>query len=300
MELRQLRYFTVVAEQLHFGRAAEILHIGQPAVSQQIQRLERELGVVLFDRTSRTVQLTEAGQRFLPEARAVLAAADRARDAAVSLADPRVSRVLRLGTSTGLGDRLDAVLATLGRLAPDVSVELINASTRARLERVRAGQLDAAFVRGAGEWPGLRLIPVWDDEIVAAVPADHRLAGAREVALADLAPLPLRLVSRRLNQPLVDLVIGACAQAGFEPVMGPRSGALQDTLASIGSGSPSWTVVYAAHARVLHTSRVTFVRVRGPELRMPTALAVPAEASTARLAPLLRACHDAASIDHLD
>ena len=221
-----MRYFTVVAEQLHFGRAAEILHIGQPAVSQQIQRLERELGVVLFDRTSRTVQLTEAGQRFLPEARAVLAAADRARDAAVSLADPRVSRVLRLGTSTGLGDRLDAVLATLGRLAPDVSVELINASTRARLGRVRAGQLDAAFVRGAGEWPGLRLIPVWDDEIVAAVPADHRLAGAREVALADLAPLPLRLVSRRLNQPLVDLVIGACAQAGFEPRDGPAVGRL--------------------------------------------------------------------------
>ncbi|MFJ5289445.1 LysR family transcriptional regulator [Streptomyces sp. NPDC088348] len=293
MEFRQLSYFVTVAEELHFGRAAGRLHIVQSAVSQQVQRLERELGQELFDRSPRHVRLTEAGERLLPEARAVLAAVDRAR-AAVA---PRTT--LRLGTSTGLGEHLDRVLTALAGIAPDLAVELVSAPTRTRLEQVADGRLDAAFVRAAEPVRGVRLIPLWEDPLVAAVPAGHPLAARPDVALADLAGLRLRMVARRTNPPLVDLVMSACAAAGFEPLPGAAGGSLQDSLATIGtSPAPQWTVVYAAYARQLRSPRVAFRPFRPVPLALPTALAVRRSAPPAGLDLLLEAC--AAPLDSSD
>ncbi|MFF2144052.1 LysR substrate-binding domain-containing protein [Kitasatospora sp. NPDC058190] len=290
MELRQLRCFVAVAEELHFGRAAEKLLLGQPAVSQQVRRLERELKVELFDRSPRYVRLTPAGERFLPAARDVLAAEDAARALAADLAAPAV---LRLGTITGLGERLDLILDTYQRRAPGVRVELHSAPVRERLARLADGRLDAAFVRGAipGSSADLRFLPVWQDELVLALPARHALADQAEVDLAELAALPLRLTERRNHPALVDLVMGACAQAGFQPVLGPAHSTLQDTLAAIGAGIPMWTVVYAANARMVNTHRVAFRPCRTP-LALPTSIAV------RRLAPLpgllLEACRQTA------
>ena len=276
MELRQLAYFVTVAEELHFGRAAERLHIVQSAVSQQIRRLERDLGAELFDRSPRTVRLTGAGERLLPEARAVLAAAERARAA--------VSRrtVLRLGTSTGLGEHLDRVLARFSVLAPDTTVELVPAPAPERHARVADGRLDAAFVRSGGEGSGseggVRIVPLWEEPLVAVVPAGHSLAASADVDLGDLAALPLSITGRRNHPQLVDLVVGACKTAGFEPVPGPVNGSLQNTLAVIGSGAaPMWSVVYASHARVLHSPRVAFLPFRTPGLSLTTGLAVRAD-----------------------
>ncbi|MGA8117529.1 MAG: LysR family transcriptional regulator, partial [Actinocatenispora sp.] len=164
MELRQLQYFVAIAEELHFGRAAERLHIGQPAVSQQIRRLERELRTELFDRSPRHVRLTPAGQRFLPHARAVLAAAREARLSVAAQTDTE-GVTLRVGTSAGLGRRLDDLLDTLAVLAPWLTVELVAAPTRERLDQVAAGGLDVAFVRGAYETGELRIVPVWPDAL---------------------------------------------------------------------------------------------------------------------------------------
>ncbi|MFC8343838.1 LysR substrate-binding domain-containing protein [Streptomyces sp. NPDC057280] len=285
MELRQLSYFVTVAEELHFGRAAERLHIVQSAVSQQIQRLERELGAELFDRSPRRVRLTAAGERLLPEARAVLAAAERVRAA---VAPPPG---LRLGTSTGLGEHLDRVLAAFTRRAPDVPVELVSLPVSERLAQVAGGRLDAAFVRAVEPVPGVRVLPLWPDPLVAALPAAHPLAARPEIGVGDLAGLPLALTERRRNPALVDLVVGACHEAGFEPLPGPVNGSLQDTLATIGT-RPLWTVVYASHARVLHTPRVAFVPFRAPGLALSTGLAVRASAPPPYLEELLLACGD--------
>ncbi|MFG2139663.1 LysR substrate-binding domain-containing protein [Streptomyces sp. NPDC048650] len=297
MELRQVRYFVMVAQELHFGRAADRLHIVQSAVSQQIRRLERELQTDLFDRSARRVRLTPTGERFLPEARALLAAEERARAVVADLTTTRAG-ILRVGTSTGLGSHLDRVLDALAGLAPELGVELVAAPARERLERVAAGELDAAFVRGdandAGASAALSFVPLWQDPLVAAVPARHPLASSPgTVALADLADIPLVLTERRANRRLVDLVVTACHHAGFTPVPGPRPGSLDNTLTAIGAGGPAdalWTVVYAAHARRLSTPRVAYLPFRNPGMELTTYLAVQRAEPSEGVAMLLRAC----------
>ncbi|WP_426503835.1 LysR family transcriptional regulator [Dactylosporangium sp. McL0621] len=287
MELRQLRYFVTVAETLHFGRAAELLHIVQPAVSQQIRRLERDLGADLFDRSPRRVVLTAFGREFLPAARAVLAAADAARAVAARAADPG-HPTLRLGTSTGLGDHLDRVLERLARAG--FAVELVSAPVGERLTQVAEGRLDAAFVRGTVTKPGIRAHDAWRDALVAVLPTAHPSAGAPAIDLADLAGLRLMLTARRNHPALVDLVTAACAAAGFEPTPGPATGTLQDTMAAIGAGTDLWTVAYAAHARTVHNPRVAFVPFRDPALSLPTRLAISTSAAPATAAALTKAC----------
>ncbi|GLY39528.1 LysR family transcriptional regulator [Amycolatopsis sp. NBRC 101858] len=289
MELRQLRYFLAVAEELHFGRAAERLHIVQPAVSQQIRRLERSLGVTLFARSTRSVSLTEAGQRFLPHALAVLAAADRASD---SVSEFRPSGALvRLGTSEGLGDRLDVLLGAFARLAPSASLELVHAPTVQRLQRVRDGSLSATIVRGSWPSSGLDFTPLWMDDVLAALPASHPLADSSEVPFASLASLPVRLSPPSRNQPLYDLVVSCCREAGFEPVLGKEFTTAQDTLGTLGFGRPHWTVFYRAHANLLPIPGVVFRPLVEPSPRMQTYLATPADR---RLTPELVSLIEAA------
>ncbi|GAU69296.1 putative LysR family transcriptional regulator [Streptomyces sp. NBRC 110611] len=289
MELRQVRYFVAVAEELHFGRAAERLHIAQPTVSQHIRRLERELRLELFHRTTRQVTLTPAGAAFLPHARTLLAAEHAALHAMADIR-AREATVLRIGTSVGLGVRLERVLTSLADRSPELTVELVSATPTARLQAVRDGTLDAAFVRGLPHSPGLDLLPLWTDPLVVALPAAHPLAVRASVPLAGLAGIPLRLVSREANPQLVDLVLGACQDAGFEPVLGPAFTTDQDTLAAIATGSPSWTVFYAAQARFLPTGRTVFRPVDPPGLTAETYLAVHPATPARRLAPLLDVC----------
>jgi DNA-binding transcriptional LysR family regulator len=243
VELRQLQYFVVVAEEGGFGRAAERLSIVQSAVSQQIRRLERELGVTLFDRSTRHVTLSGAGERLLPEARAALAAVRRVREVATGIVAGDEG-VLRLGTVQGPGDRIYRVLNELAGLAPRLQVRLRRLALADRLAAVRIGELDAALVRALPAAPELDLVPVWTDPLHVALPADHPLAANSTLHLEQLADLPLRLAAREHNPPFHDLITGALRAAGVEPTLGPPFTNLQETLSAIAVSPPSWTVFY--------------------------------------------------------
>ncbi|MFD9637471.1 LysR family substrate-binding domain-containing protein, partial [Streptomyces violascens] len=251
----------------------------------------------LFDRTTRTVTLTAAGRAFLAHARAILQAEHAATEAMGFLRTEQES-TLRLGTNVGLGARLDALLSVLTERAPQLMVELLSMPAATRLQRVRTGELDAAFIRGTDHSPELELLPLWADVLVAALPAQHPLAAQREVTLADLADLPLRIASREANPHLVDTVVGACRTAGFEPIMGPAFTTDQDTLAAIASGRPSWTVYYQAQAHIQPAPRVAFRPFAGPAPAVRTCLAVRPDPPSPRLTALLDACHELERADH--
>ncbi|MEV0173919.1 LysR family transcriptional regulator [Streptomyces sp. NPDC050803] len=272
MELRQLRYFVTVVEEGGFGRAAARLTIVPSAVSQQIARLERELGLVLFERTTRRVRLSAAGERLLPEARAVLAAADRTARVAADIAAGD-DGILRLGGIHGPGDRIDRVLSELAVGAPRLRVRLHRLPVTERLAAVRAGELDAALVRAASAAPGLELLPLWSDPLYAALPEDHPLAAEPALRLEQAAHLPLRLAPRETNPPFHDLVTGALRAEGHEPALGPPFSDLRATLTAIGSDrTPSWTVFY--EVRGLPTfPRIALRPLTGPAVT--TSLALP-------------------------
>lgn len=282
VELRQIQYFVAVAEELHFGRAAERLHIGQPAVSQQVRRLERELRTQLFDRSRRTIALTPAGQALLPEGRELLKALDSFVVKAQRLA-ARNEATIRVGISSALGQRLDDFLDALPDSGSDTRFEFQTLGAHNRLEEVRAGRLDAAFVRGVERAPGLRLLTLWYDPLVAVLPAAHPLAGRSSLNLADLAAVPLRIASRGENPVLFDTVLAACRKAGFEPTFGPPFAGLQDTLAEIGASADSWTLMYPTAANTVSSRRISLLPLDGEPITMRMFLALRENADPVRL-----------------
>jgi len=238
MELRHLRYFVAVAEELHFRRAAERLHIAQPAVSEQIRRLEDELGVRLFDRSQRNVSLTDAGTVLLPEARRVLRQAEAARLAARS-ARERPGFVLRIGyvpssLPAGIPRALHRVATAIPRLettmAPGTGFELV--------EAVREGELDAAVVSLPAPTDGLRVTPLGDQRAVAVFPVGHPQAVSPEVRLEQIAPARIVVLPRDADRPFYDGVIAACRGAGISPTLVEMpDGQIEQALLAVASGA---------------------------------------------------------------
>ncbi|MGH3489598.1 MAG: LysR family transcriptional regulator [Actinopolymorphaceae bacterium] len=273
VELRQLRYFVAVAEELHFGRAAQRLHVVQPAVSQQVARLEREFGLQLLDRTSRTVRLTDAGERLLAEARHVLAAADQAKAVASQLATAG-TRFLRIGTSPGLAAIVESAIDALSRIAPGLRTELDGRPVHDQLAAVRSGELDLALVRAATNDPDLRAFELWQEEVYVAVPTSHPTARQLAVRLEQLADLALRLPTPGCDPLLRDLVLGACRRAGFEPRAGRPVSTVPNALVEIGTGAQEWTAFYA-DGQHIDTPRKVAVMPMDPPLTVPISLVMP-------------------------
>lgn len=276
VEIRQVRCFLAVAELRHFGRAAEQLHIVQPAVSQQIRRLERQLGAPLFRRTTRTVELTPAGTAFLEHAREIIAAVDRASD--VVQQTRQGSPALRVATGSGLGDLLGGVLEELARRQPDLAVELVRLPERQRLRQLADGRIGAAVVRGTTDPlpEGVERVPVLSETLVAALPAVRTTPRRRTVRLSELAPMPARLPEREENPVLLDALSAAFQRVGVSLRRIP-SGTDEDMLALIASGPPSWTVFYPHKAELLRRQSphgVALRRIVSPPVSVVTHIAL--------------------------
>jgi DNA-binding transcriptional LysR family regulator len=182
LDLRKVRYFTAVAEQLHFGRAAESLHIAQPVLSRQIRALEKDLDACLFERDSHGVTLTAAGWQLLNDARHLLATADATRRRVLRAA--RGPRRLVVGFRAGVV--VTGALRAFGAEHPDIEVKARRIEWDDQEQLVLDGTVDLAYVRRPIREQGLTLVPLFSESRVAMLPGDHRLAGKRELVLADL------------------------------------------------------------------------------------------------------------------
>jgi DNA-binding transcriptional LysR family regulator len=240
MELRALRYFVTVAEELHFGRAAERLHIVQPAVSQQVARLERELGVRLLDRSPRTVRLTPAGARVLAAARDTLAAAERVRTVAGSPGDK-----VRIGTAPGLRARLERGIDSLRGQNPGFELVLVDLPASERLAALRRGDLDLALARGVTEAEGLHVSPAWTEPLCAVVSIHHPAANRSTLRLADLADATLRLPSPTTDPFLHEALRQTLHSAGYTAALGRPTGTVDDTLIEVGAAPNTWALLPA-------------------------------------------------------
>jgi LysR family transcriptional activator of glutamate synthase operon len=217
MEIRQLRYLVALAEQRNFTRAAEREHIAQPALSQQILRLEREVGLALVERTTRRVALTEAGELLLVRARRVLAELDAAGAELQALNGLQTGHVL-IGAIHTMGPvDLSLALGAYHHAHPGVELTVREESSEELAELLRVDELDLAFlsVTERIESRGIGLHQLLSEELVAIVSHDHRFGGRRRVRMTELAEE--RFIAYREGARLRELLISASHEAGFEP-----------------------------------------------------------------------------------
>jgi DNA-binding transcriptional LysR family regulator len=218
MELRQLRYFVAVAEELHFRRAAARLHISQPPLSQQIAALEAELGVTLLARTRRRVTLTPAGDAFLREARTLLAGVEAAAQTARAIGSGQegVLRVSFVGSA--LLSIVPGIVQRFRAARPRVQIQLRERSTAAQLEAIAGGAADIGLLRPpVAPDPALAAETVLREDTVVALPADHPLAALARVPLRRLAAEPLVLFPREQAPGYHDLLTRRLAATGTIP-----------------------------------------------------------------------------------
>ncbi len=235
MELHQLAYFEAVGRHLHFTRAAQELNVAQPSVSQQIRKLEAELGTPLFHRMKRRVELTEAGRLLLPRARAVLREIAEGRMEVQEL-QARQRGTLRVGATPSVGAHVfpDA-LAAFRRRYPGIALVFREGGSPSLVQRLVEGELDLAVVIGPIRHPALETTPLLEERLLLAVPPGHPLAGGGEVRLEALRDTPFVMLREGVYD-LRDRTLAACRQAGFEPHVALDGGEMDSVLRFVAAG----------------------------------------------------------------
>ncbi len=219
MELRHLRYFVTVAEELHMGRAAQRLHIAQPPLSRQIHDLEREIGVRLFRRQGRRNALTEAGQVFLQEAQRILALVEESIHLA-RRADQGEIGQLSIGFVSAAATRIvPGMVRAFRALHPDVTVQVRSMTSREQIAALQRGDLTLGIIRLPADDPALASQVVLRESLLAILPDTHALARQERIPLQALARESFILYPRADGPAIYDTIVGYCRQAGFSPVV---------------------------------------------------------------------------------
>lgn len=266
IELRHLRYFVAVAEDLHFGRAARRLRIAQPPLSQQIRQLERALGTRLLVRNTRKVALTPAGAELLSGVRRTLAELDRAIDDCRRVAIDG-DRTLRIGhTAYAAAAVMPRIIERFRAEIADCTLELTEDCSQGNLNAVSDGALDAAFISGSvpawSDGISVRSLVVHREPLVAAVPAAHRLARKQQISLGVLADDPMVMFPRRLAPDFHDQIASFCTEAGFVPQVVRRAAGYDRIVMAVAEENVVSLVPRSVQRQ--GTKHVRFIRIAEP------------------------------------
>ena len=236
MELRHLKYFAAVAEELHFGRAAKRLHIAQPPLSQQIMKLEDELGVKLFDRSRRTIRLTDAGIYFHKEVRQILLHVERAAETAGRIYRGQAGRLIAGFVGSVIHTFLPAGLRLFRERFPDVELVLQELNTAEQIKSLHARRIDVGFLYPHAQDSLLASQTLTQAPLMVVLPKKHALAGRKSLHIRELAQEPF-IANTRSSEPVIrDAFISLCHSAGFSPRIAQEAGQVQTVLGLVASG----------------------------------------------------------------
>ena len=236
MDLRRLRYFVTLAEELHFGRAARRLHIVQPALSQQIRTLEEEIGAALVERTTRRLALTTAGEVLLERGRRVLADTDRAVVATQEAARGMTGRIAVSFVGAAAIQVVPRALAAFRSARPDVHISVHELGSAEQLRAIEDGRVDVGFVLLPADVGKLALEVASEERLVVVLPRRHRLASRARLPLAALSGEDIVWMARRSEPRIFELYVSLCLEAGFSPRIAYEVDHLQSMLGLVSAG----------------------------------------------------------------
>lgn len=236
MELRQLRHFIVLAEEMHFGRAAKRLFMTQPALSASLMRLEDDLRVRLFERDSKMIEITLAGRALLERAKEIVSLAEKQEQFGHAMAEGRAGFIEVGFTGTLLFRGLAEVLNEFNCSFPEIELAVREFSTQVQSDMLRAGRLDAAFINSPVPPAGLESMVLFEERFVACLPKAHRMAGSQILDVKDLKNEVFVMFSRDPSPAYYDHVIAICANAGFQPNVRVAASQVLSIVALVSSG----------------------------------------------------------------
>jgi len=271
MELRHLRYFVVVAEELNITRAAQRLQMAQPPLSQQIHQLEEELGVTLFHRSKRRIQLTDAGQVFLEEARRTLVQAEYARRMAQRAQRSEIGRLVMGFVSEATYDLLPIMLQAYRARFPQVEIVLREMTTMQQVQALQKGSIHLGMLRPPIPETGLNLQIVREEPFVVVLPPTTRFAPDERLPLSALSEEPFVLFPRAISPGVYDQVISLCNQAGFSPIIVQEATELHTILGLVAVGIG--VSLLPASVRLLRSQGVVYRALPQTGTQANTALA---------------------------